>query len=102
MSIENCTNDSALILFFNDSINEFMKGINEYPGLTAACVFKQRNNFLRAIRRLHIYSGLPWVSIWLAGWKKEVRNYSNIICISSNYAYRVLRYVKKKIQMHKS
>lgn len=86
----------SLILFFNVVEDETMRAINANEGMDACCIFQPVNKILRAIRRIHIYSNIPGISIWLANWKLNIREYENVVCIASNYSYRILKWIIKK------
>lgn len=88
-------NKKCLLLFFNNEEDEIMKAINEYDTLNAECVFIPINFFLRVIRKIHIKSNLPGISIWLGKWKHDISQYDQVICIASMYSYRILKWVKK-------
>lgn len=88
----------ALILLFNDPSqkNIFIEHMNKKPGVQAKCVLKRLPIPLRALRRLHLLSGLPGVGIWFSGWKAELFGQKLIICIATEYSSRVLRWIYEK------
>lgn len=90
-------NDDICVLFFNkNDDNIFIKKMSET--VTVRCVFKDVNKILRAIRRVHIKSGLPGIQIWFTNWRKELENYTVIVCIATEYSIPVLRWIHKKMK----
>lgn len=91
--------DDVLILFFNSPKNKniILDSINMTEGFSAQCVFFDVPKILRMVRRLHIKSGLPGISIWFMSWKKKIAQYKKVICIASSYSNNILKWIKLKV-----
>lgn len=89
---------NILFLFFNDPRNNniLLDEIDKIEGVSSACVLRPVGLFLRLLRRIHIASGLPGISIWFLDWKKNIENYNIVVCIASRYSPGILRWVKRK------
>lgn len=89
---------NKLFLFFNDANNEnvILDIISKYDGCSAECVLTPVNKILRCVRKLHFYSGLPGIGVWMRDWKEKLNEIDVCVCIASNYSPRILKWIKRK------
>lgn len=90
--------NDILVISFSDINNDniFMDSLNNSEGVQSKCVFRSVCKPLRAIRRIHIISGLPGMGIWLLDWKNGIKSNKRIVCIASRYSHFILKWINKK------
>lgn len=81
MLVQTCNDDYAML--------EWRKN-----GVRGEVIHKDCSKFLRGIRKIHLLSGLPFISIWFGKWKLDVKKYSTIIVHASQVTIPVAKWIK--------
>jgi len=85
------------IFYYDDKNNNvLLNKLNEITNFDAQCIFKPKPKLIRAIRRMHLKSGLPGIGIWFLDWANKIDKYNICICIANNYSVRILKWIKRK------
>ncbi len=72
-----------------------IEGLNSIDGVYAADNLKYHNIILRHLRKIHILSKLPGMSIWFGSWKEFLSECDTLICTTNDYSPYILHWVKK-------
>ena len=86
--------EKCLFLWLNDK--EFHAMEASKRAVEVAQVYKQHPTIMRAIRRIYIELNIPWISPWIASWKKKLRYYEVIIIHASKITPPVVKFIKRK------
>lgn len=80
-----------------ETSDDFWKNkIVEY-GIDCERLLKKTNVILRAIRRMHLSSVLPFKSLWYNNaWKKKINSYEGVVVFASRLSANVPKWIYKK------
>lgn len=84
-------------LFFNQPGKENIFVDQMKRKIATYCVLKNVGILGRAIRKIHIKTGLPGMHIWFTDWYKDIKKYDIIICVATEYSIPVLRWIRRKV-----
>ena len=68
-----------------------------HPNVVTMPFFREMNEWIRYISILHIQKlNLPGYSFWYGDWKKNIKEFNNIILFDRNYNWNIIKYIHKK------
>mgnify|MGYP000926773665 CR=1 FL=1 len=65
-------------------------------GVAVAQIYKQFPMFFRVIRKIQIELNIPWISPWIASWKKHLHEYDTVIIHASKITPPVARFIRRQ------
>lgn len=91
--MDNVDKNKCLFLWLD--ANQFHAVEAKKRGINVYQVYKNIPAVLKAVRRLQIEFGIPFISPWLSSWKHNLSDYTTVIIHASKIIPPVVKYIRK-------